>query len=112
MQTGKYRKAGRYLLAALLACVLLMMIERSENAGIVGTEIENRLKTVLNSVAGVGSVNVLVNESQGGEIIGVCVVTPAAGDAAAVFRIQRAVRTALGIENDRIEVIPMEEDAE
>ena len=106
----KFRRVGPLILLALLACALLVAAENRTDSTMQSSTIENRLRTVLREVAGVNRVEVLVNEAQNGGIIGVCVLTPSAGDAAAVFRIQRTVKTALGIDNDRIEVILMEEN--
>ena len=105
----KFRRAGALIALAVAAIALGMISETRETAGNPATDLENRLRTVLADVAGVGRVELLVNEATTGEIVGVCVLTDAADDIAAVFNIQRAVRTTLGIDNDKIEVIGMEE---
>lgn len=105
----KIRRSGLLLGVAALAILLLIASENRADSGSGATSTENRLRSVLSSVKGAGSVELLVNESDAGDIIGVCVLTPNADDVATVFRIQRAVQTALGIENSQIEVIMMEE---
>ena len=105
----KFRRAGAFIALAVAAIALGIMTETKGTANNAATDLENRLRTVLAGVAGVGQVELLVNESSAGEIVGVCVLTDAADDIAAVFNIQRAVRTTLGIDNDKIEVIGMED---
>ena len=97
-------------MAAVAAATLLIMSENRMVSEETGTQTENRLRSVLSSVAGAGDVELMVNEADDGSVIGVCVVSPHADDVAAVFRIRRAVQTALGVENERIEVIMMEVD--
>lgn len=106
----KCRRSLPLLLAAAAAILLLIASENRADSGNASTAVENRLRSVLSSIEGAGDVELLVNEAESGEIIGVCVLTPHADDVAAVFRIQRAVRTALGIDNGKIEVIMMEAD--
>ena len=96
---------------ALLAAMLLIQIGGHDDVADKATSIENRLQSVLTRVKGAGDVSVLVNEDEDGEVVGVCVLTTNADDVAVVFRLQRAVRTALGIENDRVEILSMEEKA-
>ena len=105
----KWKRSGGILLVALLAASLLLATndQRAEQA--TALPIESRLQSVLSKVQGAGDVSVLVNSDDAGAIIGVCVLTPHADDVGVVFRLQRAVRTALGIENDRVEILAMEE---
>jgi len=99
------------LLAVAAAAILLLVAsENRANPVNASTVIENRMRSVLRSVAGAGDVELLINEAEGGEIVGVCVLTPHADDVSVVFRIQRAVQTALGIDNEKIEVIMKEAD--
>ena len=105
----KLRRSGGLLVLALLAAMLLVQIGGHDDVADRATSIENRLQSVLARVEGAGDVSVLVNEDEDGEVVGVCVLTTNADDVAVVFRLQRAVRTALGIENDRVEILSMEE---
>lgn len=106
----KFKRAGGLLLLAMTAALLLLVMDnRPEYTS--ETPLELRLQAILNGVLGAGDVRLMVNEAPDGEIIGVCVLSDAADDVAAVLRIQRAVQTALGIDNDRIEVIRMEEES-
>lgn len=105
----KIRRSSGLLVVAALAVLLLLVSENRTNSGNAPMSTENRLRSVLSAVKGAGDVELLVNESEAGEIIGVCVLTSNAGDVSTVFRIQRAVRTALGIDNSQIEVIMMED---
>ena len=107
---AKIRRSGMLLGVAAMAVLLMIYAENRTVSDISNTSTENRLRSVLSSVKGAGDVELMVNEAENGEIIGVCVLTPNANDVATVFRIQRAVRTALGVENERIEVIMMEAD--
>lgn len=106
----KFRRSVPLLIAAVVAILLLVASENRTDSGNATTTVENRLRSVLSSIEGAGDVELLVNEAEDGEIIGVCVLTPHADDVAAVFRLQRAVQTALGIDNGKIEVIMMEAD--
>ena len=106
----KFRRVSGLIAVAAAAILLLIISENRAVSVNAATEIENRMRSVLRSVAGAGEVELLVNEDENGGIVGVCVLTPNADDVAVVFRIQRAVQTALGIENEKIEVIMKEAD--
>ena len=108
----RLRRSGGLLMLALLAALLLIQIGGHDESADGATSIENRLRSVLTQIEGAGDVSVLVNEDENGEVVGVCVLTTNADDVAVVFRLQRAVRTTLGIENDRVEILSMEEKAE
>lgn len=97
------------MLAMMAALLLILMDNRPKYEN--ETPLELRLQAILSGVMGVGDVRLMINEAPSGEVIGVCVLSDAADDVAAVLRIQRAVQTALGIDNDRIEVIRMEEES-
>ena len=104
----KFRRSTGLILVAVAAAALLILSENRTFSANIGTDTENRLRSVLSSVAGAGDVELMVNEAEDGSIIGVCVLSTHADDVATVFRIRRAVQTALGVENGRIEVIMME----
>lgn len=106
---AKLKRSGGLLAVALLAALVLLMQENHSAATTSSLSIENRLQSVLSQVEGAGEVSVLVNADEDGAIVGVCVLTTNANDVATVFRLQRAVQTALGIDNDRVEILSMEE---
>lgn len=105
---SKLRRSGGLLAVALLAALMILMMESQSATTDAVLPIENRLRSVLSQVEGAGEVSVLVNEDENGAIVGVCVLTPNADDVATVFRLQRAVQTVLGVDNDRVEILSME----
>lgn len=106
----KFRRAATLISVALAAVLLILSMERTEIPAVGAMSTEHRLRSVLSAVKGAGAVELLVNESDSGEVIGVCVLSEHADDIATAFRIRRAVQTTLGIDNSRIEVIMMEAD--
>ncbi len=109
---AKIRRSGGLLAVALLAALMILTMDDGASPASAALPIENRLQSVLSQVEGAGTVNVLVNEDESGAVVGVCVLTPNADDVATVFRLQRAVQTALGIDNDKVEILSMEETTE
>lgn len=105
----KLRRSGGLLAVALLAALMILTMENHADTSVSALPIENRLQSVLSQVEGAGTVNVLVNEDENGTVVGVCVLTPNANDVATVFRLQRAVQTVLGVDNDKVEILSMEE---
>lgn len=108
VKSEKFKQIRWLALIAALSAVLLIF-DKNSTKSVENTPVEQRLQALLSDVAGAGEVRVLVNESESGGVTGVCILTDAADDVATVFRLQRAAGTALGIDNDRIEVIRRED---
>ena len=98
------RKDG-WILAALLFCVMLcLMLGMQENGDASG---EDRISRVLSTIAGAGRVDVAVYYEESLPC-GAVVVADGAGDAAVHLRLVSAVKTLLGIDQERISVYERE----
>ncbi len=96
-----------WLLLAL-AAICLMLLFTSETDGGGATDTEARMERVLEKIDGAGDVRVMVTETDGG-YSGVLVVCEGARDLAVRLTVQNAVHTLLGIDNQKINVVPMED---
>lgn len=70
-----------------------------------GTALEKRLESILSRIDGVGPVSVMISEDGDGNPIGALIVAKALEDVRPALEIQIAVRTLLGIDENRIRVI-------
>ena len=104
--------AGVYLLAALAAILLLFCSKGAFKDQADGqTDLETRLETVLSKIDGAGEVCVMVMEGE--EMIhGVLIVAEGAENISVRLRIQEAARILLGIENEKISVARMGDEAD
>lgn len=98
------RKDG-WILAALVFCAALCLMLGGQD-GSVRPE-EDRISRVLSSIAGAGQVDVAVYYEDSLPC-GAVVVADGADDAAVQIRLVSAVRTLLGIEQERIAVYERE----
>lgn len=105
----KLRRCSVLLILASIAVIMLVSVKERPESLISADATENRLREVLSRVDGAGNVDLIINRDKYDNVIGACVLTEAADDVAVVFRLQRVVQTVLGVENERIEVIRMEE---
>ncbi|MBQ3079134.1 MAG: hypothetical protein IJC48_03920 [Clostridia bacterium] len=108
---GLHRAANvkTFVIAVLVLSALLFFIhpdEKNDEGG--STALEERLARVLSNIDGAGKVAVMVNESEE-EIQGVLIVAEGAEDIGVRLSLLNAAKTALGIENARINVYQMEE---
>lgn len=99
------RKDG-WILAALVFCAMLCMMLGTQEGGSIPEE--DRISRVLSSIAGAGQVDVAVYYEDSLPC-GAVVVAEGAGDAAVQIRLVSAVRTLLGIEQERIAVYERED---
>lgn len=104
MLRGARRIEWIVLLAALAAAVLLLTGAKEDGAQPVS--LERRMEAALSMVEGAGRVRVLVNE---GASTGVLVVAEGADDLRVRLSLEQAVRTLMGIEADRVEILVMKE---
>ncbi len=93
------------LLALAAACLLLLFAPESGGGG--ATDTEARMERVLQKIDGAGEVRVMVTETDGG-YSGVLVVCEGARDLSVRLTVQNAVHTLLNIDNQKINVVPME----
>lgn len=98
-------KKDGWLYAALIGCVGLCLL-LSGRGDEVNRE-EQRIGEVLSQVSGAGSVHVAVHW-ENALPCGAVVVAEGADDLAVRLRLEKAVTSLLGIEEDRIAVYPME----
>ena len=102
------RKAELMLMLALMAVLALALVTREDTVG--ATDLEKRLENALRNVEGAGNVQVVINEAEDGEIIGVLVVAEGAADISVKLDILSAVRTLMGVESKQIEIARMRGD--
>ena len=108
---GARRIEWMALLAALAAAVLLLTGAHEERTQ--PASLERRMEAVLSMVEGAGRVRVLVNSPEtGGAVSGAVVVAEGAADLRVRLELEQAVRTLLGVESERVEILIMREDGE
>lgn len=102
-------KTGAGVWAAMAACALLclLLLASGKNEGEAKTDKEIRLERVMEKIEGAGDTDVMIAE-ENGCVTGVLVVAQGAGDIAVRLRLQNAVKTLLDVENEKINVMPME----
>ena len=100
----EYLRKDGWLLAALGVCVLLCLLLGRESPA--ATE-EERISSVLSSMAGAGAVEVAVYYEESVPC-GAVVVAQGAGDIAVQLRLTSAVSALLGIEPGRVAVYQRE----
>ena len=98
------RGVRRIELLLLIAAIAVLVLQSCSFGTIGSSDLEDRLCAILSAIEGVGEVRVMVVEGEQGVAEGVLVVAEGADDAGTCIRIQRAVKTLLGIELSRIEV--------
>ncbi len=109
------------ILAAAIAVFLLALFWPSGQKD-ARTDTERRLEEVLSHVQGAGRVRVFVYEETAdaefvfadfgdkSEILGVVIVAQGADNPQTVSNLARAAQAALGVEQNRIEIIPMQSE--
>ena len=95
------------VLVVVLAMLALVLTQGGIESGndVVPTELEARMAQALSCIGGAGRVKVLIGE---GDMAGVLVVAEGADDLRVALELARAVKTLLGVDNERIEVLTME----
>jgi hypothetical protein len=73
------------------------------NVASIGNESEKRVAQILNKIDGVGDVEVLISETEGGAV-GAVVVCEGANNIRVVMDIQEAVSVSLGVKKENIKV--------
>ena len=92
--------------AALLALILLIVLNRfggTESAG--KSALEQRLERILSEIYTGGRVSAMVAQEDGEAPSGAVIVAAGLEDIGLALELQRAARTLLGIEADRVSVI-------
>lgn len=87
----------------------LAIFSQASSSG-ASTDTERRLEKVLEKIIGAGEVQVMITQTPDGETLGVLVVAEGAGNISVKIEILRAVKTLLGVNADRIEIIEMRGD--
>lgn len=102
------KKTGAGVWAAMAACALLCLLLLTSGKNEEGkTDKEIRLERVMEKIEGAGDTDVMIAE-ENGCVTGVLVVSQGAEDIAVRLRLQNAVKTLLDVDNERINVMPME----
>lgn len=106
---SRFRKNGAAALIVVLACCALLYLlpDASKQETDTPTPLEARLEEVVSHIEGAGRVRSMIREDESG-IAGVLIVCEGAEDIAVRLRVQTAVCTLLGVENNRISVVEME----
>ena len=90
------------------AAILLLQWSGSSNSAGGRTILEKRLESVLGQVQGVHRISVMVSQNESGTPEGVLIVTDAAQNISACLQLQYAVKTLLGVDLCRIEIVQSE----
>ncbi|MEE1200487.1 MAG: hypothetical protein U0L09_07530 [Christensenellales bacterium] len=98
------RRLELFLLVAVAAILLLFGLKTGSEG--IQTELEERMERVLSHVQDVGMVRVMIREGENGTPVGALVVAEGADRVSVRLNLQYAVKTLLGVEINRIEVVP------
>lgn len=93
-----------WFLIAIAVAILLLLMPRPGSTG-AHTEIETRLAGILGRIDGVGRVEVMIAQDAEGAPAGVLVVAEGAEDIRTSLKLEMAVKTLLGTEVSRIEIV-------
>lgn len=88
-------------------CVALSVYAVMGTAADESESLSKEAERILSRIEGAGEVGVMIYET-GGKIEGVCVISEGADDISVRIRLQSAVTTLLGVDNARVEVLPMQ----
>ena len=95
--------------AALVLLTLLALALTGGRAALSpknqGSSLERRLEAILSRIDGVGRVSVMIAEDEQGTPVGAVIVAEGLTEVRPALEVQAAVRTLLGIEENRIRVI-------
>lgn len=89
--------------AALVALLLNGTVAPQNRAG--KTLLEQRVERILSRIDGAGSVCVMINEDDSGEIVGAVIVADELRDVESYLRLQGAVCAALNVDLSRVCII-------
>ena len=93
-----------WFLAALTFALLLLMLWTGDHQSTAAkTAQEQRLTAILKRIDGVGKLEIMISDEPQG---GILVVAEGAEDLEVCLRLQYALQTVVGIESNRIEIIP------
>lgn len=93
--------------ALALLCLLFMYSQKEDDP--VKTDMEARMERLLSKAEGAGKTSVMINEEDG-KVTGVLIVSEGAENISVRLRIQEAARALLNVDNERVHVIPMEDE--
>lgn len=93
-----------WFLVLLAISILLLMRGDNGNSGIMNqTQQEQRIASILSCIEGAGKVEVMISDDGGDRVL---VVAEGAHDLNVCLHLQYAVRTILGTEISKIEIVP------
>ncbi len=92
---------------AVVLCVSMLIYTVMNGKTDAKVSLSRETESILSKIEGAGEVNVMIYEAEG-NIEGVCVICEGADDISVRIRLQSAVTTLLGVDNNRVEVLPMQ----
>ena len=102
------RRAELFAALAILAVLALLLLSRGTESAEEGkgkTALETRLEELLEGIDGAGRLDVMVSESEDGQVVGAVIVSNRPIPVSVRLDIQAAVTTLLGIDLEHVEII-------
>lgn len=99
------RKIWIYVLIAVIAALVLLSLNGTNESVGGKTDLESRMESILSDMDGVGKARVMITQQDDGEIKGVLIATAGANRISIRLNIQNAVKTLLDIDLSKIEIV-------